>query len=292
VGQRRTAGPVAARLESAATRLTSDALTILVCGEFKRGKSTLLNALLDEQEAQELTFNVTWIQYGEQPSLTLHYRDGRPSRAADVEALARHVGRPDGAETGRVIDYLAVTDPAPYLRSFDLVDTPGLDSVFGDDSANTLRFLGDPVDAMVLVVSGRLQAREPDLLADFQDHSLGPTPINAIAALTKVEHLWDRRARPDPMAVGREIAAQAMSVPFVRRVVHSVYPVASLVAAAAAALIEHSLADLALCRPSPPMPWHGGCGGTRRSRRPALWRPGYLLIVAWRCGVRSRPMGC
>lgn len=36
------------RLEASATRLDDDTLTVVVCGEFKRGMSSLLNALLEE----------------------------------------------------------------------------------------------------------------------------------------------------------------------------------------------------------------------------------------------------
>lgn len=242
--------PARAELDDIAAGLAGPMRVALV-GRVSAGKSTLANALLGGYRAptgaQELTYHVTWIRHGKRPALTVHFRDGRPSLQEDIATLGRHVSRTDDPELARLlpaIDHLEVTDPAPYLQSFDLVDTPGLDSVFGSDSENTLRFLGGPVDAMVLVVSRGLQAREPDLLADFQSRTLTPSPINALAALTKIEHYWNWRDRRDPMEVGHEIAAQMMAVSSVRRVVHDVRPVASLIGAAAAVMTERDVADL------------------------------------------------
>jgi type IV secretory pathway ATPase VirB11/archaellum biosynthesis ATPase len=48
VARRRDAGTTGSRLAASAARLGDDTLTVVVCGEFKRGKSSLLNALLEE----------------------------------------------------------------------------------------------------------------------------------------------------------------------------------------------------------------------------------------------------
>lgn len=231
-------------------------MRVALVGRVSAGKSTLTNALLGGSRApcgaQELTYQVTWIRHGLHPSLEIHFRDGRPPERADIESLRKHVERTATRWPPDEIDHLEVTDPAPYLRSFDLIDTPGLDSVFGTDSENTLRFLGGPVDAMVLVVHRGIHVDEPDLLADFRGHTLSPNPINAIAALTKVEHLWQNGSQPEPMAVARQMAGQMMTTPAMRRVVHDVVPVASLVGAAAAVLTEQDLADLSALATVPP----------------------------------------
>jgi Dynamin family len=230
----------------------SDRMRVALVGRASAGKSTLANALLGGYRAptgvQELTYNVNWITHGPKPSLTVHFKDGRPPERRDIGELERLTVRAADDDEWmshlKTIAYLRLTDPARYLRSFDLVDTPGLDSVFGTDSENTLRFLGGPVDALVLVFSRAMAAAEPDLLAGFQGRAMTPSPINAIAALTKVERLWSWPDEPDPLALGREVAAQMMAVPAVRRVTYGVHPVASLVGAAAGELDETDLADL------------------------------------------------
>jgi hypothetical protein len=274
---------------------------VALVGRVSAGKSTLTNALLGGSRAptgaQELTFHVTWIRHGLRPALAIHFRGGRAPQPDDVESLARHVRRSDADREG-VIDHLEVTDPAPYLRSFDLIDTPGLDSVFGVESADTLRFLDGRIDALVLVVNRGLHVREAELLAEFRGQTIGPSPVNAIAALTKIELLWHRRTCPDPVAAGREIAAQWMSVPAVRGVVHEVFPVASLAAAACAVLTEEGMADLralSTVAPDKLVRWAGSPDtfvapgpvetGLPPERRAALWRAfsAYGLVLA--CGI-------
>ncbi len=233
---------------------SSTPMRVALVGRASAGKSTLANALLGGYRAptgvQELTYNVNWITHGPEPSVTVHFKDGRPPERREISELERlTVCAPGDQKWSRyleTIEYLQVTDPAPYLRSFDLIDTPGLDSVFGTDSENTLRFLRGSVEAMVLVFSRAMAASEPELLSDFQGHSMTPSPVNAIAALTKIERMWSWPEEPDPMIIGREVAAQMMTVPAVRRVTYQVHPVASLVGAGAAMLGEADFVDLQL----------------------------------------------
>ncbi|MGE0170978.1 dynamin family protein [Nocardioides sp.] len=231
-------------------------MRVALVGRVSAGKSTLANALLGGYRAptgvNELTRNVNWITRGAQPSVTVHHSDGRPPQRhdiADLERLTVHaVG--DDPETLRwkeylaTIEYLKITDPAPYLEAFDLVDTPGLDSVLGVDSATTLRFLDGPVDAVVLVFSRAVHSSETELLRALQGSALATGPINTIAALTRVEAYWEWPDVPDPHRVARRVVDQARTVPGVAEVVYELVPVASLVGSAAAVLSEQNLHDL------------------------------------------------
>ncbi|WP_298798353.1 dynamin family protein [uncultured Pseudonocardia sp.] len=231
-------------------------MRVALVGRVSAGKSTLANALLGGYRAptgvNELTFNVNWITRGTEPSVTVHFTDGRPPERRDVAELERLTVRAEGddPETQRwkqylaSIAYLKITDPAPYLRSFDLVDTPGLDSVFAVDSANTLRFLDGPVDAIVLVFSRALHTEESTLLRRLQGSTLAAGPINTIAALTRVEGYWEWPDVPDPHAVAHRVVDQAAGVSAVAEVIYQLVPVASLVGAAAAVLSEEHLHDL------------------------------------------------
>jgi hypothetical protein len=231
-------------------------MRVALVGRVSAGKSTLANALLGGYRAptgvNELTYNVNWITSGAEPSVTVHFVDGRPPEGRDVAELERLTVRAEGAaaETAEWteyvsrIEYLKITDPAPYLTSFDLVDTPGLDSFFAADSANTLRFLGGPVDAMVLVFSRAVHGEETSLLRRLQGSSLAAGPINTVAALTRVEGYWEWPRVRDPHRVAQRVVDQAMKVPAVADVVYQLVPVASLVGAAAAMLSEQDLLDL------------------------------------------------
>ncbi|GIF20378.1 hypothetical protein BJ973_001717 [Actinoplanes tereljensis] len=257
--------PVHDALTEHLTRLT-EPMRVALVGRVSSGKSTLANALLGGDLAptgvEELTFNVNWLSHGPRRELTVHFTDGRPPSRRDPDELtALTVRARDGDQEHqrllRAIDYLRVTDPNPYLRSFDLIDTPGLDSVFHADSQNTLRFLGrtgDDVraesaaharkaDALIVVFARGLAANEDEMLSDFVGPDFGGGgPITTVAALTKVELSWPQAA--DPMAEGRRLAERVMSAPGARRLLFDVRPVASLVGSAAATFTTDEYADL------------------------------------------------
>ncbi|MDN3025884.1 dynamin family protein [Streptomyces sp. S.PB5] len=148
--------PVGVDLLSAAlaarTRMTQP-MRVAVAGQIKRGKSTLVNALLGEEISDtgqlELTFNVCEFHHAERPRLLVHFKDGRAPEEWQGRALSRLTARTsDGLHLLRSIRKVEVGRPAPLLRRFRLVDTPGLGSVLGTDAENTLAFLGidDPAE--------------------------------------------------------------------------------------------------------------------------------------------------
>jgi Dynamin family len=244
-------------------RFTATVRVALV-GRVSSGKSTLANALLGGYRVatgvEELTYNVNWLRYGEQPGLDIHFKDGAPAQRHELAELERMTvrARNDIALQRYLsrIDYIEVLDRNPYLREFDLVDTPGLDSHFSTDSANTLRFLGrstgdvrdstvvhaSKADALVLVFTRGLAANEEDLLLDFQAAGFSAaSPITTIGALTKVELYWPDQ---DPMIEGRRVADRIMKAAEARRLLYDLQPVASLVGAAAATVTDEEFADL------------------------------------------------
>ncbi len=73
-------GPAASLLKESKTRLAQEDFTLVILGEFKRGKSTLINALLGSQllptAIVPLTAIPTVIQYGRQLKVHVIYLDG------------------------------------------------------------------------------------------------------------------------------------------------------------------------------------------------------------------------
>ncbi|MEC4019398.1 dynamin family protein [Streptomyces sp. H27-D2] len=128
-------------------------MRVAVAGQIKRGKSTLVNALLGEEVSDtgqlELTFNVCEFHHSDRPSLTVHFKDGRPAEEWPQGSLSRLTARSaDGLRLLRSVRKVEVGRPSPLLRRFRIVDTPGLGSVHGTDAQNTLSFLGisDPAE--------------------------------------------------------------------------------------------------------------------------------------------------
>jgi len=108
-------------------------MRVAIVGQIKAGKSTLLNALLGEDVVatgtEELTYNVNWLRYGEDAGLVVHFKDGRPPQrraAGELEELTRR--REEHRELLSAIAHIEVHRPNEILRTFSLIDTPGLAS--------------------------------------------------------------------------------------------------------------------------------------------------------------------
>ncbi|MFE6748521.1 dynamin family protein [Kitasatospora purpeofusca] len=249
-------------------------MSVVVVGRISAGKSTLVNALIGEERvatgSQELTFNVNRLRYADTPRLLVRYREeGRPSVEYSPDRLAELTARrEDDLEQLRGIREVLVEFPAPYLRLFELIDTPGLDSVYGEDSLNTLAFLrlrpeevastsrrhATAADALLLV----LPVRGPSTTdAEVVAHFLGrdfenSTPLTTLGALTKCEDLW-KEGDPHPLVLGRRLADRILGdAPGMRRRLFDLTPVCGLLGQAAAALDEADVAaldELAALRP-------------------------------------------
>ncbi|MFI7601331.1 dynamin family protein [Actinoplanes sp. NPDC049681] len=145
---------LAERLGRAATRLRADDVPVAVVGEFKQGKSTLINALLRTDicpvDSDVVTALPTVLRYGRPPAVFLQVPDSDGALRAvplPFEQLRRHVT--EGAVAG---------DGGPAPRSVEVhldrrllgaglsfIDTPGvggLDSAQGNMTLATLTSAG------------------------------------------------------------------------------------------------------------------------------------------------------
>jgi predicted GTPase len=156
----RDAGTIGSRLEASAARLGADALTVVVCGEFKRGKSSLLNALLEESpplfpvDARVATSVVTVVSWApiERIVLSLVGVDGvAEERDIDRTEIADYVTESGRAGDGMRVNAVRVQTPHHLLESgLAVVDTPGVGGVFSAHTAATMAFLPS-ADAVVFV---------------------------------------------------------------------------------------------------------------------------------------------
>lgn len=205
-------------------------MRVAFVGKTNAGKSTMMNAFLGEEVAPtgntELTFNVSWFKYGEQPKLLVHTVDGGVEEEdfANLSNLAVRCSK--NPELVQRIRYIEVFRPHPLLKVFDLIDTPGLHSFYEKDSKNTSELLADPEnrpDAVVFLFSGTLQA--PDMAALEQlhrDHGNLMTGLTALGVLTKFDGIaeWEK-AFEQGHAVVRGIQD---SHPETRRIFYAMIP--------------------------------------------------------------------
>jgi len=238
-------------------------MRVAIVGFIKAGKSTTMNALLGEELVAtgtvEATFNVNWLKWGDPASLLVHFKDGRPAEEKSFDELSRLTLRADdNREYLTSIKHIEVFHPNPLLKTFNLIDTPGLSSFFKEDSQNTLDFLrlhGEELtavtkaeaanaDAVLYLFSQSVRAEDKSIVEQFQGPAMGnPTPINAIGVLTKIDFYWPDRE--DPLEAGRQIAARHAEDPRVRRIFYTVCPASGLLAVGAQTLTDEDFGALA-----------------------------------------------
>jgi GTPase SAR1 family protein len=161
ISAEREASAATGRLTAGLERLNKDRLTIVVCGEFKRGKSSLLNALLDERsplfpaDARVTTSAVTVVSWGPEERIVVSLRtdgDQLEERLIARNEIARYATEPDSTIDHQSAVLITATTPNPLLHSgLSVVDTPGIGGVYHAHSAATMAFLPG-ADCIVFVV--------------------------------------------------------------------------------------------------------------------------------------------
>jgi len=136
-------------------RVGHSTVRIIVAGEAKRGKSTLINALLRQpilpSGVVPLTAIPTTITYGEHDAVEVRLRTGE-ARLEPVDHIGRFVTEESNPENILGVDDVVVSVRNPLLSGVELVDTPGTGSIFrhNTDSAVAAR---ERMDAAVVVLS-------------------------------------------------------------------------------------------------------------------------------------------
>ena len=165
-----TEGP-RTNLASARFRLSEDRLNLVVLGEFKRGKSTLINALLERDVLPTgvvpLTSVITTIGAGDRDRLIVHFADGRREERP-VSELGNYVTEPRNPGNGLDVELARVELDHPLLRAgIELVDTPGIGSVHSHNTQITRDFLPRVDVAVCVLDAGQpLTERERELFLE------------------------------------------------------------------------------------------------------------------------------
>ncbi|MEW1806650.1 dynamin family protein [Pseudarthrobacter sp. NPDC080039] len=200
------------RLDQALGRLQDPSIRVIVVGEFKQGKSKLINALVNAPVCpvdDDIATSVpTIVRYGETPSATVLVpavkdpgasgddgsgdgADGtierRPVQLADLPALVSEQGNPGN---GRKLAAAEVCLPRRILTGgLAIIDSPGVGGMNSTHALTTLTAL-PAADAMLLVSDASQEYTEPELR--FLRQAMRITP-NVAAVLSKTDLYPDWR---------------------------------------------------------------------------------------------------
>lgn len=145
-----------APLRELRVKLASQAFNLVVAGQFKRGKTSVINALIGADLLPvgviPLTSVVTVMSYGDPIAVRAVFEDERREAIA-TERLGDYVTEKGNPHNVKGVREVMIAYPSPWLQGgVRLIDTPGIGSVYRHNTDVAYRFLPQ-ADAVLFLLS-------------------------------------------------------------------------------------------------------------------------------------------
>lgn len=164
----------AERIHDLLARLGEDRFQLVVLGQFKRGKTSLMNAVIGRAllptATIPLTSVVTTLRHGSVVRALVRTADRAREWEIPIGALPSYITERGNPRNQRGVLSATVEVPAPFLRrGLHFIDTPGVGSAHEHNTAVTLAFL-DQADAAIFVTGadGPLSQAELEFLDEVR----------------------------------------------------------------------------------------------------------------------------
>jgi GTPase SAR1 family protein len=157
-------------------KLLSNTFNLVVVGQFKRGKTCLINALLGVDllpvAVVPLTSIVTILVFGETQTLRVFFSDGRVEEISS-ESLIDYVTETGNPKNLKEVSEVVINYPSPYLKDgVRLIDTPGVGSIYLHNTDVAYQYLPKSDAALFLLSVEQPASRaELDFLRDVRQFS-------------------------------------------------------------------------------------------------------------------------
>ncbi|MCF6149688.1 MAG: GTP-binding protein [Candidatus Kuenenia sp.] len=168
------AGVVDDQLAVIRERLITNSFNLVILGQFKRGKTTLINSLIGKEvlpsSVVPLTSIVTILKFGKEIRCTIFMEDGS-EKEISVEKLSIYITEKENPRNIRGVRCAIIEYPSHFLeKGMLLVDTPGVGSTFLHNTETTYEFL-DHLDAALFLMSADVPISqvEKELLDTIKD---------------------------------------------------------------------------------------------------------------------------
>ena len=174
--------------------------TVVVLGEFKRGKSTFVNALLGTpllpMNILPETATINAIMYSENPQLSVVYMDGRQEAGEPTyEFLQNFSAQKNNEERLNKIKYIKIGYPLDILKNrIVLVDTPGVSDLNQQRCDITYRFL-PKANAVLFLLDANSPLKKSE--KEFIEKQLFPSGLKDIVFLVNKYDCIDEEEEDD-----------------------------------------------------------------------------------------------
>lgn len=188
----------AEQAKTAASRIKSHIFSVGIMGEFKRGKSTVINALLGQEIAPSdvvpASATLNRITYGLTPKATILYKDGH-SEEVPVDQIGNYVTKitESSAATAELVDQAVVEYPCQFCQNnVEIIDTPGLND---DDRMDAISEAVIPkLDAVVLVLAANSPFSKSE--AEFVRDKLMTSDVSRlIIVVNRIDCIYSEKDR-------------------------------------------------------------------------------------------------
>ena len=157
-------------------KIENNVFNLVVLGQFKRGKTSLINALLGAEilptAVVPLTSIATILKYGETLNIKVYFNDGRVTEI-EPATLTQYVTEKGNPRNKKDVQEVIITYPSSYLKDgVRLIDTPGVGSVYEHNTDVAYQYLPKSDAALFLLsVDQPVSKAELDFLKDVKEYS-------------------------------------------------------------------------------------------------------------------------
>ena len=146
-------------LKSMSGKLKNHIFSVGIMGEFKRGKSTVINALLGQkivpQNVVPCSATLNYVRWDTEKKAEIHFKDGKITQVS-VDELENYVTKitKQAEETAANVDKAVVYFPCQFCQNgVQIVDTPGLND---DERMEQISEQVIPtLDAIIMVITAK-----------------------------------------------------------------------------------------------------------------------------------------
>ena len=176
-------------IEHVAKTLQSNDFRIIFCGEFKRGKSTLINAVLGQKalpmKVAPCTGVITEVKYAPSPKALIHPLKGDPFKA-EMDQVLQYIAI-QGNETPEV-SRVELFIPISFCQNgITLIDSPGLNEDWRRTQISLTEL--NQADAVIMVLSCEMALSRSEM--DFIESRLLNRSMGSFFVWNRYDAVWN-----------------------------------------------------------------------------------------------------
>ena len=155
-------------------KLENNAMTVSIIGQFKRGKSSLSNAILEDTILPvgivPITSAVTKVVYSEKKSAHVHFKNGAVEEVG-FDELSRYISEQENKGNELGVEMVVLGAPSDFLRDgMEFVDTPGVGSFHKNNTEAAYEYMKESDGVIFLLsVDSPINQIEIDFLRNTND---------------------------------------------------------------------------------------------------------------------------